>query len=266
MRALSVGDGQILFAGAVADGVPVGQPGTVAVGQALGCGEHFGERLQWLERVRHRLFRAEPHDTARHLAEYTSLDVELGFITDHHDVMDVLAAALTGMMTAVQQRAADAVARLEISLPAVPDRIPEIDFGQAQELIAANTDTDPRGEPDLAPADERWLSEWALSEHGSAFLFVTGYPTVKRPFYTHPDPEQPERTRSFDLLFKGLELVTGGQRLHRHDHYLTALTTRGEDPDDYASYLDVFAHGMPPQNAAVANCHLGWPGRRRPDL
>ncbi len=192
------------------------------------------------------VFRAEPHDTARHLAEYTSLDVELGFITDHHDVMDVLATALTAMMAAVQQRAADAVARLGITLPVVPDRIPEVDFGQAQELIAANTDTDPRGEPDLAPADERWLSEWALREYGSAFLFVTGYPTVKRPFYTHPDPEQPERTRSFDLLFKGLELVTGGQRLHRHDDYLTALTKRGEDPGDYSSYLDVFAHGMPP--------------------
>jgi nondiscriminating aspartyl-tRNA synthetase len=192
------------------------------------------------------VFRAEPHDTARHLAEYTSLDVELGFITDHHDVMDILAGALRGMLTAVGQRAADAVARLGITLPAVPPRIPEVGFAQAQELIAAGTDSDPRGEPDLAPADERWLSQWALREHGSAFLFVTGYPTVKRPFYTHPDPDRPERTRSFDLLFNGLELVTGGQRLHRHDDYLTALAARGQDPDDYATYLDVFAHGMPP--------------------
>ena len=192
------------------------------------------------------VFRAEPHDTARHLAEYTSLDVELGFVTDHHDVMDVLTGALAGMITAVAERAVDAVTRLEITLPSVPDRIPEIDFSDAQELIAANSDTDPRGEPDLAPADERWLSDWALREHGSAFLFVTGYPTAKRPFYTHPDPGRPDRTRSFDLLFNGLELVTGGQRLHRHDDYLTALTQRGQDPADYAAYLDVFAHGMPP--------------------
>jgi nondiscriminating aspartyl-tRNA synthetase len=192
------------------------------------------------------VFRAEPHDTARHLAQYTSLDAEFGFITDHHDVMDLLTGVLTGMLGAVAERASDAVTRLAISLPAVPAAIPEIDFGDAQELIAGHTSTDPRGEPDLAPADERWLSAWALREHGSAFLFVTGYPAVKRPFYTHPDPARPGRTRSFDLLFNGVELVTGGQRLHRHDDYLAALAARGEDPASYAGYLDVFAHGMPP--------------------
>lgn len=192
------------------------------------------------------VFRAEPHDTARHLAEYTSLDAELGFITDHHDVMDILTGALTGMLTLVEERASDAVTRLGITLPAVPAHIPEIDFGHAQELIAEHTGTDPRGEPDLAPADERWLSGWARREHGSAFLFVTGYPAAKRPFYTHPDPGRPERTSSFDLLFNGLELVTGGQRLHRYDDYLAALAARGENPGNYAGYLDVFAHGMPP--------------------
>lgn len=192
------------------------------------------------------VFRAEPHDTVRHLAEYTSLDAEFGFITDHHDVMNILTGALTSMIGAVAEQAGDAIARLEVTVPTVPVAVPDIDFGDAQELIAARTDTDPRGEPDLSPADERWLSGWALREHGSAFLFVTGYPTVKRPFYTHPDPERPERTRSFDLLFNGLELVTGGQRLHRHEDYLAALAARGEDPGDYAGYLDVFAHGMPP--------------------
>ncbi|NLT56702.1 MAG: aspartate--tRNA(Asn) ligase [Actinomycetales bacterium] len=192
------------------------------------------------------VFRAEPHDTARHLAEYTSLDVEFGFINDHHDVMDVLTDALAGMLAVVAERAGAAVARLGITLPVVPSRIPQIDFGDAQQLIAEHTATDPRGEPDLAPADERWLSECALREHGSAFLFVTGYPSVKRPFYTHPDPERPERTRSFDLLFNGMELVTGGQRLHRHTDYVAALSARGENPEAYSGYLEVFAHGMPP--------------------
>jgi nondiscriminating aspartyl-tRNA synthetase len=192
------------------------------------------------------VFRAEPHDTARHLAQYTSLDVEIGFVRDHRDVMAVLTGVLGAMLAAVRARAGDAVATLGVALPPEPAQIPEVTFDEAQQLIATHTDGDPRGEPDLAPADERWLSGWALREHGSPFLFVTGYPTVKRPFYTHPDPERPERTRSFDLLFNGLELVTGGQRLHRHDDYLAALAARGEDPGAYAGYLDVFAHGMPP--------------------
>ncbi|MEV4185882.1 aspartate--tRNA(Asn) ligase [Streptosporangium canum] len=192
------------------------------------------------------VFRAEPHDTARHLAQYTSLDAELGFVRDHRDVMAVLREALAGMHAAVAERAAGALELLGIEPPEVPGEIPAIHFADAQELLARHTGEDPRGEPDLAPAHERWLGEWALREHGSEFLFVTGYPMVKRPFYTHPDPERPEFSRSFDLLFRGLELVTGGQRLHRHADYLAALTARGEDPQAYAGYLAAFAHGMPP--------------------
>ncbi|HTS99933.1 MAG TPA: aspartate--tRNA(Asn) ligase [Streptosporangiaceae bacterium] len=191
-------------------------------------------------------FRAEPHDTARHLAEYTSLDAELGFIADHHDVMAVLRDTVAGMAAGVAERAAPALDRLELSPPAVPEQIPRIHFADAQELIAARAGWDPRGEPDLAPADERWLGDWARREHGSEFLFVTGYPMVKRPFYTHPDPGRPGYSNSFDLLFRGLELVTGGQRLHRHGDYLAALAARGEDPRAYAGYLQVFRHGMPP--------------------
>jgi nondiscriminating aspartyl-tRNA synthetase len=191
-------------------------------------------------------FRAEPHDTARHLAEYTSLDAELGFIAGHHDVMAVLRDAVAGMAAGVAGRARGAVELLGLTLPAVPPQIPEIHFAEAQELIAARAGWDPRGEPDLAPEDERWLGDWALREHGSEFLFVTGYPMAKRPFYTHPDPARPGYSNSFDLIFRGLELVTGGQRLHRHADYLAALAERGEDPGAYAGYLQVFEHGMPP--------------------
>jgi nondiscriminating aspartyl-tRNA synthetase len=191
-------------------------------------------------------FRAEPHDTARHLAEYTSLDAELGFIGDHHDVMAVLRDAVAGMAAGVAGRAGRALDVLDLAPPAVPARIPEIGFADAQELIAAQAGWDPRGEPDLAPEDERWLGDWALREHGSEFLFVTGYPMAKRPFYTHPDPARPAYSNSFDLLFRGLELVTGGQRLHRHADYLAALAARGEDPRPYEGYLQVFEHGMPP--------------------
>ena len=192
------------------------------------------------------VFRAEPHDTARHLAQYTSLDAEFGFITGYQDVMAVLRDAIAGMVAAVRDRARSAVNLLGLNLPSVPGQIPEIHFADAQELLARNTGEDPRGEPDLAPAHERWLSEWALREHGCEFLFVTGYPMAKRPFYTHPDPARPGYSNSFDLLFRGLELVTGGQRLHRHADYLAALAERGEDPTPYAAYLQVFAHGMPP--------------------
>jgi nondiscriminating aspartyl-tRNA synthetase len=192
------------------------------------------------------VFRAEPHDTARHLAQYTSLDAEFGFITHYRDVMAVLREAVAGMVSGVRDRAGSATGLLELTLPAVPAVIPDIHFADAQELIAAHAGWDPRGEPDLAPADERWLCEWAMRELGSEFLFVTGYPMVKRPFYTHPDPARPGSSNSFDLLFRGLELVTGGQRLHEHADYLAALALRGEDPAPYEGYLQVFAHGMPP--------------------
>jgi nondiscriminating aspartyl-tRNA synthetase len=192
------------------------------------------------------VFRAEPHDTARHLAQYTSLDAELGFISGQREVMAVLREAVAGMVAGVRQRASAAAGLLEVSWPEVPDPIPDIHFADAQELIAGQAGWDPRGEPDLSPADERWLGEWAQREFGSEFLFVTGYPMAKRPFYTDPDRERPGYSNSFDLLFRGLELVTGGQRLHRYADYLEALAQRGADPAAYASYLQVFAHGMPP--------------------
>src|ERR1035438_5138496 len=192
------------------------------------------------------VFRAEPHDTARHLAQYTSLDAELGFIADHVEVMALLRDVIAAMVAAVADRARYAAEFLAVDLPVVPAKIPQLHFADAQELIAAAASWDPRGEPDLSPADERWLSAWAVREHGSDLLFVTGYPMVKRPFYTHPDPDRPDCSRSFDLLFRGLELVTGGQRLHRHEDYLAALARRGEDPAPYAGYLQMFRHGMPP--------------------
>jgi nondiscriminating aspartyl-tRNA synthetase len=174
------------------------------------------------------------------------MDAEFGFIGDHRDVMAVLRDVVAGMVEAVRRQACPAVQALSARLPRVPQPIPEIDFAEAQALIAAGAGWDPRGEPDLSPADERWLGAWAVREHGSDLLFVTGYPMAKRPFYTHPDPERPAYSRSFDLVFRGMELVTGGQRLHNYRDYLAALAARGEDPAPYESYLQTFRHGMPP--------------------
>jgi nondiscriminating aspartyl-tRNA synthetase len=186
------------------------------------------------------VFRAEPHDTARHLAEYVSLDAELGFIDDHRDVLAVLRHALAGMTAALRDQGA-AVELLGIEIPEVPAEIPVIHFREALAIADA-----PPDEPDLAPAHERALGRWAAETHGSEFIAVEGYPMSKRPFYTHPQPGDGRWSNSFDLLFRGQELVTGGQRLHRHADYLAAIRARGEDPAAYADYLEAFAHGMPP--------------------
>ena len=169
-----------------------------------------------------KVWRAEPHETGRHLAEYTSLDAELGFIRDHFDVMAVVRDAVAGMVESVRQRAAGTA-----ELPEVPAEIPSVHF--------ADTGVD---DVDLAPADERRLCE----EHGE-WLFVTGFPAAKRPFYTHPEPGRPEYTNSFDLLFRGLEIVTGGQRLHRYEDYVAAL---GGETAQYEGYLQAFKYGLPP--------------------
>jgi nondiscriminating aspartyl-tRNA synthetase len=163
------------------------------------------------------VFRAEPHETGRHLSEYVSLDAELGFIRDHRDVMEVVRQVVCAM--------------IEAAGGTPPSEAPILRF----------EDVRTGDEPDLAPADERRI----CAEHGE-LVFVEGFPTAKRPFYTHPDPERPEWSRGFDLLYRGLEIVTGGQRLHLYADYVSALQARGLDPAAFATYLDTFRYGMPP--------------------
>ncbi|MGH3490199.1 MAG: aspartate--tRNA(Asn) ligase [Actinopolymorphaceae bacterium] len=190
------------------------------------------------------VFRAEPHDTVRHLAEYVSLDAELGFVDDHREVMAATHAAVAGMVGAVAEHARPAVERLGVRLPGVPEEIPVLHFADALKLVGA-----PDDEQDLAPAHERAVGEWALREHGSDFAFVVGYPTGKRAFYTHPQTyptSDPYWSNSFDLIFRGMELVSGGQRLHRYDDYVAVLTERGLPVESYASYIEPFRYGIPP--------------------
>jgi nondiscriminating aspartyl-tRNA synthetase len=186
------------------------------------------------------VFRAEPHETARHLAEYVSLDAEVGFVDDHRAVMAFAREAVAGMADGVRERAGEAAELAGADVPEVPAVIPSIHFADALELLGRP------GELDLAPADERRLGDWAREEHDSEFLFVEGYPLARRPFYTHPDPDRSGYSRGFDLLFRGLELSTGGQRLHRHDELLAALDARGLDPGPFEAYLEAFRYGMPP--------------------
>jgi nondiscriminating aspartyl-tRNA synthetase len=192
------------------------------------------------------VFRAEPHDTARHLAEYVSLDAELGFVDDHFTVMRFARDAVAGMAARVRDSAADALELLGLAPPEVPLDVPVVHFTEALELVEEATGESAAGATDLSPAHERIVGEWARRQHASEFLFVVGFPMAKRPFYTHPDPARPEYSNSFDLIFRGLELITGGQRLHRYDDYLAALAARGLDPEPFEGYLQAFRYGMPP--------------------
>ncbi len=192
------------------------------------------------------VFRAEPHDTTRHINEYVSLDAEFGFIESHYTVMALLSRLVRHMMLRLQERCARELELVEVRLPVIPEAIPHIHFKDAQQLIFDRHGEDCRGEPDLAPQHERWLGEWARATHGSDFLFVTGYPMSKRPFYTHPDPDHPGYSNSFDLLFRGTELVTGGQRLNRYEDYVSALARGGYPLEPFEYYLEAMKYGMPP--------------------
>jgi nondiscriminating aspartyl-tRNA synthetase len=192
------------------------------------------------------VFRAEPHDTTRHLNEYVSLDLEMGFIRDHREVMAMLRDVIAGMLEAMRERAAPELALLGLELPEVPEEIPSIHFAEARELLFSRYGLDEREELDLSPSGERFLGEWAQEEFGSDFLYVTGYPTRKRAFYTAPDPARPEFSNAFDLIFRGIELVSGGQRLHRYEDYVAVLEERGLPLAPFADYLDAFRWGMPP--------------------
>ena len=193
------------------------------------------------------VFRAEPHDTTRHINEYVSLDAEMGFIENHFTIMALLRDVLAGIVETLNEGYAAELQLLRVQVPVVSPEIPYIHFADAQELIFQRYGVDVRGEPDLSPQDERWLGEWAQQEFGSDFLFVTGFPMRKRPFYTYPEPGRPEYTNSFDLLFRGTELVTGGQRLHRYEDYLAALEKAHLPVEPFESYLEAFKYGMPPE-------------------
>jgi len=196
------------------------------------------------------VFRAEKHSTTRHLNEYSSMDMEMGFIKDHTDLMAVETGLLAHVASHLEETCTAEFALLGAEIPAVPDEIPRMKLREAQELIFKETGKDKRQEPDLEPEDERWLCEWAKREHGSDFVFVTHYPVSKRPMYTMEDPEDPGFTKSFDLLFRGVEITTGGQRRHDYQNLVDGIRMKGLEPEKFSYYLQAFKYGMPP--------HGGW--------
>ncbi len=188
-----------------------------------------------------KVFRGEKSATTRHLSEYSSLDFEMGFIKDHTDVMTTLEAAVRGMVAQVTETHPQVYALFGTEAPLIPEKIPVVKLREAQQILGVSTD-----EPDLEPEHERALCEWAKKEHGSDFVFVTHYPVSKRPFYTYEDEQDPGFTKSFDLLFRGIEITSGGQRVHNYEVLVEKMRAKGLDPEKFAFYLQAFKYGMPP--------------------
>jgi nondiscriminating aspartyl-tRNA synthetase len=189
------------------------------------------------------VYRAEPSHTVRHLAEYLSLDVEMGFIESDHDVMDLQEGLLKGMLRHVAEESARELSALGATLPNLEVPFPRIPLLAARELVRERFGHASGGK-DLDPEAERLLGAWAKSEHGSDFVFVTDYPEAARPFYAYADGSG--LTRGLDLIFRGTEITSGGQRAHEVPMLRRGLEQRGLDPEGFQSYLEVFEHGMPP--------------------
>lgn len=191
------------------------------------------------------VFRAEKHNTTRHLNEYVSLDFEMGYIDSFEDVMAMETGFLKYTMELLSREYAKELKLLGVTLPAV-DRIPQVRFDKAKELVAEKYNRKIRNPFDLEPEEEMLIGRYFKEEYDSDFVFVTHYPSKKRPFYAMEDPEDTRFTLSFDLLFKGLEITTGGQRIHDYQMILEKMEKRGMDPEDIKDYLMIFQYGMPP--------------------
>ena len=170
----------------------------------------------------------------------------MGFINDHHDVIAVLENVIRAVVLALGEEQTGAFTKLGAELPMLPDKIPVLKLREAQKLLGISID-----EPDLEPEHERALGEWAKKEKGSDFVFVTHYPMSKRPFYTYEDESDPGYSKSFDLLFRGLEISTGGQRIHDYDMLIERAKAKGLDPTKFSFYLETFKVGMPPHGGCA---------------
>ena len=189
------------------------------------------------------VYRAELHNTSRHLNEYTGLDFEMGYIRGMEDVMATECAMLRHVMAHLAAAYAPEIALLGIRLPAV-EAIPAVRFSEA--LAYLRTVGGGKNRNDLTADDEVLLCSHIRETTGSEFVFVTHFPSAKRPFYVMDDPQNPREALSFDLLFRGLEITTGGQRIHDYDAQVAKLRARGMDPANFASYLEAHKYGLPP--------------------
>lgn len=187
-------------------------------------------------------YRAEEHNTNRHLNEYVSMDLEFGFIEDEFDIMELEEELLRYILKKLKEEGMKYLSLLNVALPKINNEIPKIEFNEAIKILKENYEKKDL-EGDLDPEAEKLICKYAKEKLGSEFVFLTNYPRKKRPMYTMPKGE--EGTHSFDLLFRGIEITTGGQRIHEYDMLVENMKYKGFNPDSYESYLKVFKYGMP---------------------
>ncbi len=191
------------------------------------------------------VFRAEKHNTTRHLNEYIGLDFEMGYIDSFEDVMAMETGFLKYTMELLKRDYKKELSMLGIDLPSI-SQIPQVRFDEAKQLVSEKYNRKIRNPFDLEPEEEVLIGRYFKEEYDSDFVFVTHYPSKKRPFYAMDDPADARFTLSFDLLYKGLEITTGGQRIHDYQMILEKMAKRGMDPEDIKDYLMIFKYGMPP--------------------
>ena len=191
------------------------------------------------------VFRAEHHDTSRHLNEYISMDLEMGMIDGFEDIMNMETGVLKYIMNLLKTEYKNEVELLHIDVPEITE-IPVIKFMDAKEVIMKTFKYKPTDMKDFDPEEEQLLGKYAKKQFNSDFIFVTHYPSKKRPFYTMDDPSDPEYTLSFDLLFRGLEITSGGQRVHDYNEQVAKMEKLGMNPEEFATYLMLHKYGAPP--------------------
>ena len=191
------------------------------------------------------VFRAEKHNTKRHLNEYTSLDFEMGYIDGFEDIMAMETGFLQYTMALLEKEYARELKILDIKVPKTKE-IPAVRFDEIKRLVAEKYDRKIKNPFDLEPEEEMLISRYAKEEWDADFVFVTHYPSKKRPFYAMEDPADSTYTLSFDLLFRGMEITTGGQRIHDYHELLAKMEKRGMTDEGMEQYLSAFKHGMPP--------------------
>ena len=191
------------------------------------------------------VFRAEKHNTRRHLNEYTSLDFEMGYIHSFMDICEMETGFLQYMMALLEKEYSKELKLLGVKLPDV-SKIPYVRFDEAKRLVSEKYNRKIRNPFDLEPEEEEMIGRYFKEEYDADFVFVTHYPSKKRPFYAMDDPEDERYTLSFDLLYKGLEITTGGQRIHDYEKLLEKIEKKGMTTEGLEQYLDAFRFGMPP--------------------